>query len=73
MLSAIQEKAKPKKTTDLFGGDENDDEDGDIFNASSRSATQPTKKAGGVEKTRQVPDKKVFCLYFDFISSNLAE
>ncbi|KAK3573835.1 hypothetical protein QTP86_032902 [Hemibagrus guttatus] len=58
--SAAQEKVKPKTTADLFGSDEDDDEDGDIFSAGSRSAiSQQSKKVAEEEEVVQHPEKKL--------------
>lgn len=58
---AAQEKAKPKVTAGLFGGDdEDDDEDGDIFSVGSRPAnSQQGKKVVAEEDVVQPPEKKV--------------
>ncbi|XP_060781770.1 WASH complex subunit 2 isoform X2 [Neoarius graeffei] len=56
---AAQDKAKPKKTADLFGGDE-DDEDGDIFSVGSCSAvSQQSKKNVDGEEVVRAPEKKL--------------
>lgn len=57
---AAQEKVKPKTTAELFGSDEDDDEDGDIFSVGSRSAiSQQSKKVAEEEEVVQPPEKKV--------------
>ncbi|KAM4607796.1 WASH complex subunit 2A [Polymixia lowei] len=57
--SAGQEKSKPKKAMDLFGEDNEDDEDGDIFskNASALPPSQGKKEV--VEEQVKPPEKKM--------------
>lgn len=63
---AAQEKAKSKTTAGLFGGDEDDeDEDGDIFNVGHRSTiSQQSKKTVEKEEVVQPSEKKVVKSYW---------
>lgn len=58
LLIAGQEKAKVKKTVDLFGGD---DEEGDIFSESSRAPPplQSKKEVVDEQVKQAAPEKKV--------------
>lgn len=59
MCLAAQEKAKPKTTAGLFGGDDDYDEDGDIFSVGSRFAVTQQSKKVVEEEEKQPPEKKV--------------